>query len=183
VALSPRDWAFLYDWEERGVPLDTVVEALAEGPRDARGRARRRRGPITLAAIAPSVEEAWQVLRAGRTAPADPSPPVERGNRVSVWRAALDGLPPGSRLGALLESLLGRLDAGEDRTTLDRDLDAALPGVVEREIVERVEAEVAGSLAPFRASMTEDAFARTRQVAIRDQLRKMLRLPRISSGS
>jgi hypothetical protein len=178
VALSPRDWALVLDWERRGIPLAIVLEALREGP----GRRRSRRalpGPPRLTEIATAVEEAWEVVRAG-AAPTDGPVPPSAGASAASWEDALRAMDPSSSLAALLGGLLARLRAGADPEDLDAALDDGLAGAAPGEIRAAVEADVGRELAPFRALMTPDAFAATHALTVRDRLRKTLGLPRIS---
>jgi hypothetical protein len=177
VALTPRDWALLLEWESRGVPLATVLEALRDAPGRRRSR-RAPRGPLRLSDVAPAVEEAWQVLRSGSLAPAAPEPTSEE--TAEIWVQALEAAEPASPLASLLEALLARWRLGARAEDLDAALDEGLAGAAPKHLREDVESEVRRELAPFRSLMAPDAFAATHALTVRDRLRKALRLPRIS---
>jgi hypothetical protein len=177
--LSPRDWALLFDWERRGVPLATILEALREGPPARRGRRTRLRGPLRLSDVAPSVEEAWEVLRSGEAAPAPSAPPAAR-NPLDAWRDALGTVDRASPLAAVLSDLLGRAASGAEPRELDRELDERIEALASEGDRDAIASEVTGELAPFRELLAADVLAATRTLAIRDRLRRKLGLPRIS---
>ena len=137
VLLSPRDWARVADWCERGVPLSLLLEALEEAARRARRRGSELRG---LALIAPAVEESWRAVAEGRRAP-------------EVSRAPRQEAPP------------------------DGAADEPLLAMATDEQVARASAEVDRALSAFRGRMSEDVFAETRRRAVRDALRRALRVP------
>jgi len=178
VSLSPRDWALLFDWERRGVPLATVLEALREGPPDRRSR-RGRAGPLRVSDVASAVEEAWQVLRSGRSTPAGAGPTRALAS-AGTWREVHGSLDPASPLAALLDGLLARAERGADPAHLDGELDEGVTGAAPADARQAVEAEVERDLAPFRSLMSPDALGATRTLAVRDRLRARLGLRRIS---
>lgn len=180
--LSPRDWDLVASWHSRGIPIGVVLEALESGAE--RGRRRRRSSAaLSFSRVVPLVEEAWNVILAGRASPivavdaADPSPASRR-----RWQEALDGSERGSPLALILSELLELLDAGADPGTMDRRLDAALVEVVPEEIRSEIDRQVAADLAPYRSRMDGPAFVVTRARAVADRLRNRLRLPRLARG-
>jgi hypothetical protein len=177
VLLSPRDWALVSEWHARGIPLAAVLEVMEE----AASRSRWKKTPETrsLAYFAPAVEEAWEVLRAGRLAPASVAMPA-RTDGVAVWEEASRALPGTSPLALLLQRLLDGVRSGGDAVAADRELDACLLEAAPREIVERVEADTSRALAPFLARMDPEVLDRTRSIGVVDRLRRALGLPRIS---
>ena len=180
VLVSPRDWKLLADWHERGIPLGTILQALEEGARPA-GRMGPPRGFPSLAYIAPAVEEAWALIRAGRPmAPAEqPGPLPMLSDALCAWNEARESAGPGSPLQALLTTLLTRLEEGEAPREVDRLLDAALLDTVPPGLASSAQAESDRELAPYSARMTPDALAATRQRRVQDRLRASLGLPRL----
>lgn len=180
VLVSPRDWKLLADWHERGIPLGTILEALEAAAKPI-GRRGPSRGSPSLAYIATAVEEAWALIRAGRAmVPREqPGPLPLFGQAVCAWNDARERASLDSPLHALLTTLLSHLDSGEEPREVDRLLDAALPGAVSPEVASRAKAESDRELALFRARMTPDALAATRQRRVQDRLRRSLGLPRL----
>lgn len=171
VVLSPRDFALLSRWQAVGVPLGTVLEAIAAA-------GRRAHGPVTLTHVSRAVSEAWEVIRTGR-AP-DPSSPgafsLQEGRRK--WLAASEARDSGPELGEMLAGLVRRLDSGEDPERLDRELDRELPRTAGRELLAEAERSVRARVARhLRPGQRADEAAILRAVA--DHLRQALELPRL----
>jgi hypothetical protein len=173
VILSRRDWDRISAWHESGVPVELIQEAideLAETP--------RRRAPRSLAYVAPAVDEAWQVVREGRTGAAvvvatgDTDP-------ASVLREGLSRESEESRLAGLLGDLLRAYEAGATPAELDDRLDRELPGCAPPELLARVDAELRSELEPFAGRMSEKTFAATLRRARVLRLRAALELPRL----
>lgn len=181
VVLSPADWDLVSGWQERGVPLATILEALASA--SLRGRGQGRRPPARrLTYIAPAVEEAWKVIRAGRIAPIPGTggQPVPLTGPNRDWVRAIDEASGASGLRSLLCGLLDRLHAGESPVVLDQELDRGLLRAAPTDLLSRVTAETDVDLEPYRSRMDASAFEATRSRAVTDRLRRALRLPRLA---
>lgn len=167
--LSPRDFALIAAWHERGVSLEVVREVL-----EASLAGGARRGPPRLASLAPAVDEAWEVIRGGRTGEA-PATVTDPARAAELWRARRDESPgaPGARW---LDALLARLAAGEDPARLDAELDDALVGLWPEAAAE-VAREVELELAPYRERLAPERLAESRRRATVARLRRRLLLP------
>jgi hypothetical protein len=135
--------------------------------------------PLRLSDVAQVVEEAWQVLRAGSSAPSASAAPAPEPTTGS-WEEALRSIEPASPLAALVEDLLARSRAGASAADLDAALDAAIVEAAPSAVREGIDSEVARELAPFEGLMDREAFVATHALTVRDRLRETLRLPRIS---
>ena len=166
---SPREFAIVEGWRERGIPESLVLEVLEH---------RRRAGaqPRSLAYLARSVEEAWTAVAAGRAAAPETT---AVGSPRSAWAETLErsDLPPALR--ALVARLLTSLREGAAAAALDLELDETLPTLAPPDLVEIAERETAAALAPFRARMPAAEMTRTRIRARADRLRAALGLPRL----
>ena len=171
VVLSPKDWALVTDWQSRGVPLWILDEAMQA----ALERRAGREPPRSLAYLAPAVDEAWSVVLEGRRRDA----PLLRPEPVDVrqrWREVAQARP-GSALGAVLDGLLARLEAGEAADKIDDELDRALAAAVQPEWVASITALVEQELLPFAERMTPTTLAETTSAAVVLRLRRELGLP------
>lgn len=180
VVLSPRDWALLSDWYDRGVPLAIVLESLdsltSESSRA--GDRLTRRG---LASVSRAVDAAWQtVLEGMRTGPTMAPDEPASSSALGAWRRVLDGAANEAGLKDLLETLIRRAEAGEDPGLLDEELDAALAGLCRTERVEQARRDARASLARYRDRMSAAVFAESLARALNDRLRRDLGLPRLS---
>ena len=178
VILSPRDWVLISDWRERSIPLALIEEAIEA----VRLKMRHgRRAPRSLSYLAPSVEEAWQVVVQGRSE--EPELPVaeprQEGSPAEAWQACAEAEECGAPLRALLHRLLEALRAGADPDSIDAELDRELPVRAPRALVDEATTRAEAQLAPFRGRMTPETLAETRRRALARRLRRQLALPRL----
>jgi hypothetical protein len=181
VVLSPRDFEHVRRWHARGIPLAVIrgaLEALA-------AERRPRRKPRGLHALAAAIEEEWTALTQGRTAPnAADAPgagsPAMRQAPLAAWRRAATAPGTAPPLRALLERLIEAAAAGARASDLDRELDAALPGVVAPEVVHAVAAELDRDLGPWRDRLPATELRRTRRRGTVERLRRRLGLPALA---
>lgn len=82
VVLSPRDFALLTGWLERGVPLALILEQIEH--RKSKGKDVR-----SLASIAGAVEQAWSAVVDGRMGAAPATPAPSRSEAPALDDAAL----------------------------------------------------------------------------------------------
>lgn len=179
--LSPREWALVADWHSRGIPLAVVIEAFEDvGKRRAVGK-RGSSSLRSLAYLVPSVEEGWQAICEGRVSRAsqETAPLPARNALDQAWEAARRVAPANSALAVLLEDLCRRKNQGEDPTTLDDALDAAIEAAAPDDAVAAAERETLLALIPFRRRMSPKDFEKTVKRARVDRLRAMLQLPRL----
>ena len=182
VVLSPRDFRYVADWHARGVPVALVLEGIEAAATRRRGRSSRPR-TITLAYVAPGVEEAWGVVLAGRmvdpaqrrACPADPASIRQR------WVDAAARAGDGSALGRLVAGGIRSLDAGDDAAAVDLALDAALVEAAPEGMVRAIAARVDADLQAFAARMKPSGLITTQRRAVVDRLRQSLDLPRLSN--
>ena len=160
--LTRRDFEVVASWRRRGIPVSIVLEALEHK------RRRAHAAPATLAGIAPSVEEGWAAVAAGRAAAA-PGPSADPPSSERGWREAIARAPEGSAL----RDLLQRAEAGLG----ERELDAALPANVPAPTLEQAESETRAALAAYRARMSADDYRATFARALADRLRLAIGLP------
>jgi hypothetical protein len=171
VVLSPREWAQLLAWHERGVPLEIVMQALV----DVVERAQRRGAVPRLSRVATAVEAAWATVVDGRIArAADPLP-----GGAAAWERCCRALAPGSALAELLDPLLARLGDGESAAVIEQALEDGLCEAAPSELVQAIEAEVERELASYRTRIAADELRATRRRALIDRLRKRLGLARL----
>jgi hypothetical protein len=180
VVLSPRDWALVHDWHQRGVPLGLVLETLEEIVEE---RRRRRTGPPrTLASIRGAVEEAWSVVvhgrRDGDAPPGEAGPPAP-GRGAAAWRRVAEAEEPESPLARLLRGCLEALEGGAEPERVDADLDRGLKAAAP-EAAARLEEEVSRRLTVHRDRMDPEAFRATVERGVKDGLRAELGLPRLA---
>lgn len=174
VVLGERDWSLICDWQERGIPLSLIAEAIDH----LQGKlARRHSKPRNLAALAPLVEESWRVVREARVAEkAEPSGAVLQDDPVASWRRCATALPPGDPLRVRIEQLLGELEAGTVPEACDAALDAELGALLPTALQRELAATVEGNLAGFRSRMTPDTWRATRRRALVSAARRRLGL-------
>ena len=183
VVFSPRDWALIEDWHQRGIPLQIVREAIDAA-------AERRKGssptaaPRGLAYIARAVEDAWQVVVEGRLVDAAASidGPSEEAGGIEAWRDCRGRQPPGSRLGRLLDELIQAFEHGAPTAELESRLDDQLADAAPRELRARAESEVAAELKPYEHRMTSESFESTRRKVVMRRLRMWLGLPALAGA-
>jgi len=134
-----------------------------------------------LALVAPSVEEAWAAVAAGRTAVAIAPSNAADARGAATWADALQRLPDGAPLKRLLAHLLGEAASGIPTDTLDARLDEALPRLVPPEMAAHALRETELALAEFKTRMRPEEFEKTFARALADRLRDALYLPRLRS--
>jgi hypothetical protein len=179
VVLSPRDWSLVVEWHAREIPLGVVLEALE----DAAARARKGRsgtGPRSLAYVAGAVDEAWELIRSGRsarTASTAVAVPTLATVREAWDQAAREAAGGREALSALLRELLARLDRGEAPLDLDRDLDRRISACLPAAEVAAVERQVDAELVSFRQRVPAAALHRVRATSIARRLRRSLGIP------
>ncbi len=180
VILSPRDWALVENWHDRGVPLQAVLETIEEVA--TRPHRKRRRARIGLGLFARAVEESWEAIRDGRLrARAARTGALPRWSEArDAWVAARDRAGGVPALAGLLSELIGEIERGGEPGTIDRELDERLPGAVPADVLETAKMAAGRGLAPFRGRFAPDVFAATCRRAIADRLRRMLGLPRLA---
>jgi len=179
VVLSPRDWERVVDWHARQIPLAVIHEALAEAA--ARARKRGSSGPRSLSYLARTVDEAWDLIRAGRLDPlegATPGEPTIADIRES-WNRARDSAGKDTPLAALIEELLRRLDEGAAPEEVERRLEQSIVDHAPPELAERIRGEVGTELAPFRGRIPPADLEATSHRAMVTRLRRSLGLPRL----
>jgi len=179
VVLSPRDWELICQWHAKRIPLELIREAI-----DAAAERRDRRGspPTGLSYIAPAVEEAWTVVRQGRLSPQPPADAEAAGRRGrEAWRVCLAAQRAGSALQRLLVELLGRAEAGDPASELDRRLDSELPGAVPAALWDEADAQMRTALAPFRGRMAAETYEATLQRGAIERVRDRLGLVRLAT--
>ncbi len=197
LVLSPDDWHLAASWQERHIPLQVVLRAIAGvfATAAARGRGRRIH---SLSYCRHAVEEEF-----ARHLDAEVGARV-RGEQGAEWAgerlrslagrlaAEVEGWPAPARPAAC-EALAevrrlaeqpqetGSLDRIESRLAaleegLLEELQSALPAPEREAVLSSVEER----LRPHRSRMTEEAYQRTRRWAVRGEIRRRLRVPRLS---
>jgi len=179
VVLSPRDWQLVLDWHARQIPLAVIQEALDEAA--ARARKRGSSGPRSLAYLARTVDEAWDVIRGGRLDSLDGTPPVSpsMADVREAWNHLRESSATDSPLAAWIGELLRRLDEGEAPEEVERDLEGTIVDHAPPELAERIRGEVATELAPFRGRIPPADMEATSRRAVVTRLRRFLGLPRL----
>ena len=186
AVLSPRDWRWITEWHERGIPLELIVECLdaAEERRRAGRGATRPRG---LSYLAAAVDESWSVILDGRVSQGTPEVsqearevPRDSHEPLEAWRRRLEREPPGSPLRTLLAALLADLESGTDAERVDEALERALHESVPSALREAAEAEARSWLESHRSGMSEGEFENAVQRAAIIRLRRRLQLPRLA---
>lgn len=179
VVLSPRDWELVVDWHARQIPLAVIHEALDEAA--ARARKRGSSGPRSLSYLARTIDEAWDLIRAGRLDPlegATPGAPTIAGIRES-WNRARESARTDSPLAVLIEELLRRLDEGASPEEVERRLEQSIVDRAPPGLAERIRGEIETELAPFRERIPPADLEATSQRAVVTRLRRSLGLPKL----
>ncbi len=177
VVLSPREFALVSDWHQRGVPLDLIRESIA-----AREDHRRRKKAVarSLRQVAGSVEESWSAILDGRSAqpvqPASPAGSREIQADPESWRQRLSNCQGTDAMAGWLRGLGNRALAGEARELIAQEIEDGLPDLAPAELRERAEREVDRDLAPYRDRMPAAGFVSTRRRAIGARLRLLMGL-------
>jgi hypothetical protein len=196
LVLSPDDWHLAATWLERRIPLPVVLRAISQVFETARARGRRK-PVLSLAYCRHAVEEAHaaHLESAVGEARAEATPARHRPlrERVTEWReraeawgeeARLEGL---DMLDQVLEVVAGLEDGGCSAESAERQLAELEHGLLvaaarsfptpeQEELVTGCERR----LADYRDRMSPEIYARTRQRALEGELRRRLRLPRLS---
>lgn len=174
IVLSPREFALVSDWHQRGIPLDLIREliaARAENPR------RRTTGARSLRQIAGAVEESWSAIVDGQSAKPvlrpGHGPRRESPDDPESWQRRLAGRPGADAMSSWLRELGARALAGEAREVIAQELEDRLPEFAPAELRERAERDVDRDLAPFRERMPPARFAQTRRRAVGARLRSL----------
>ena len=181
VVLSPREWPLVSAWWEQGIPLGTVLEVLDEAATRSRAQGREMR---SLVYAAPAVEEARDLLQAGRSRHAfvHAAPAGERSPRSALaWERAREAL--GQDEAALrrhLDHALAALAQGADPRDVDERLDGELARLVAPPRRARADEATLRALQPFRDTMPAAAWSATLARGIVDRLRKELGLERLT---
>jgi len=179
VVISEREFELVDGWRKRGIPLATVLEVLGDLERRRGGRT-----PRSLAYLQPAVDRAWAPVAAGRVVPPTlPKPTAPPLVPSLAWVAARPGLPEETPLRLLVDRLLEEADRGAPPGELDAILDREIVGAADAETLDRVTREVRGALAGYSVKMTPEEFARTYDRALRDALRRAVKLPRLTLKS
>lgn len=179
VVLSPRDWELVVEWHARQIPLAVIHEALDEAA--ARARKRGSSGPRSLSYLSNAVDEAWDLIRAGRLDPlegATPGAPTIADIRES-WSRARESAGTDTPLEALIEELLRRLDEGAALEEVESRLEQSIVDHAPPEVVERIRGEIETELAPFRERIPPADLVATSHRAVVTRLRRFLGLPKL----
>jgi len=182
VILSPRDWALIEDWHQRGIPLQIIDESIAAAA-ERRQRSSAAGAPRGLAYVAPAVEEAWQVVVEGRlreaTTEVIPEPGQSRG--IESWRTCRDRQAGGDRLSRLLDEMIAAFESGASAAELESRLDSQIAESAPADLLGRAEAEVAAELKPYQHRMTPESLESTRKRVVARRLRVWLELEGLRS--
>jgi hypothetical protein len=130
--------------------------------------------------LARAVDDAFEVITAGRAATTSADPVSARSGARHAWEDALAGCSQGAPLRALLSRLLADEERGVPASAIDAALDRALPDSVSESQLASARAETLEALAPFRPRMTDEEFRNTLARALAERLRLMLALPRLA---
>jgi hypothetical protein len=183
VIFSPRDWALIEDWHQRGVPLQIIHEAI-----DAAAARRKRSSaagpPRSLAYVAPAVEEGWQLVIEGRLRDGSDAATAQRHQEsgISSWRACRDGQAEDGPLSRLLDELIAASAAGAEVEELESRLNSGIGQAAPEELRRRAEAEVAAELKPYQHRMTPESLESTRNRVVARRLRFWLDLPELGAN-
>lgn len=204
--ISPRDFALLLDWYDRGVPASLVIAAI-EGA-FAKAAARAARSAIqSITYCRRAVEEAWEDRRAAMlgAAPAKGAAPsaVFGRDEIAVHLDAAAAAISRSAVGmigearSMLEEVAAALGA-HGRSVRDPDVHTDLPALeaqlalleeraleaarvgLDASTLQQLAATCETSLAPFSARMSERARAATLRRALDGAIRAKLGMPRFS---
>lgn len=195
--LSPRDFALLLDWHERGVPAELVVASIEEVIRASSARSTAR-SVQSIAYCRHAIEEAWEERRKALIGAAAPYSPPTKGAitadevvahleaaaraltaagsafqsvalKVSEMRRTVAEAPPSSF--ELLEDELVAIEV--------RSIDLAR-ATLPPEDLESITHQAEDQIAPFTGRMSAKVRAATVRRAVDAAIRARLNVPRLS---
>jgi hypothetical protein len=203
LLLSTLEWALIETWREAGIPLEVVLRGIDDAfdKYEARQSKRKQRRVNGLAWCAQAVIEAAEQQREAALGMADgeakPSPDAGfEAQRVAAHlRAAAGPLMQASiateacaalasrleEIAVSLESIAPNLEELERQlTVLEEKLFAALTAAAPEDLLIKIKAEAAGSLAPYRSRMTAFQLRQIEQQFVHKRLLEHYSLPRLS---
>lgn len=167
---SPKDWWLIKEWQEKGIPLAIVIEAMdfAFDKHDG------RKTINGLSFIKHSVKDLWRERRELLVGEAAATPETDFASQLSALSDALSAFP---EIASQVRSLTGSVPQIEERLIeLEAELIARAVATLPEEEVAAIRDEIAHSL----AGVPEKMRARTEEANLRRVVREKFGLPRLT---
>ncbi|MEO8216312.1 MAG: hypothetical protein ABI718_04445 [Acidobacteriota bacterium] len=187
--LSAKDWALMKSWQDDGVPLPVVLEAIDQCF-DKRQETSRRRTISSLSYCRHAVAELWDERRDLHIGGSETVPEESSAERLEALALDLEQSQPGS---ATLHARLGKAALAVRELTKGRSVPRMEQELIdiERELLqdllvllpptegEQLQNEVGRILSGF-VNLDETTIQKTREANLYRLLRKRLGIPRLS---
>ena len=185
---SAKDWALMKAWQEDGVPLPVVIEAI-DRCFESRAAAGRRRGISSLSYCRHAVRDLWEERKDLGVGAAGTAPETDVAARIAELADRLEGsasanepplAEPIAAAAALVRSIaIESLPKIEERLleieeAMMNDLRAALTPIEAESMKMEIERDLAGH------RMDDGVAERTRAANLRRIIRSRLSIPRLS---